>query len=456
MEVQVIKKLRKIVGKDDVYHSQLDLKCYARDRLPWASNKNWMAENIQFPAVVVRPETTDEVAGIVKLANQNNMPIVPRSAGTGFMGAAVAVKKNSILIDMRKMDKILEINEIDRKVVVQPGINLERLEEKLEAYNLIIGHDPGSTCSSTIGGAICNDGTGALCNKFGTMRDMVLGLTVVMPTGEVLKTNDASKSAIGYNLKYLFIGAEGTLGVITEVSLKAKPRGVMRLACWEFKTFLDAYKAIDKIGKVDLIPARISLQDQGRSGSLSRATGRTVNASVAACFLENELLMDHRFEMVVKSMEASGGILLPEDVRQYWWDTRHDYPQSEGVWQVLETCVPWSKIPEAYTRVNAVLDKTGYNKSRSMGCFAYNPTPWSVDLYFDENDEKDMQKVIEIEHEIRRLSYHLGGSMSSCHGIGMFLPDLAKEELGYSLEIMKKIKTALDPENIMNPGKMGL
>ncbi len=456
MKDQTIKKLRKIVGRDDVFTSQLDLKCYSRDRLPWASNKDWVVENIRTPAVVVRPETTNEVVEIIKTANQYNLPIVPRAAGTGFMGAAVAVKENCILLDMRKMDRLLDINESDRKVVVQPGINLERLEEKLEAYNLIVGHDPGSSCSSTIGGAISNDGTGALCNKFGTMRDIVLGLTVVMPTGAVLKTNDASKSAIGYNLKYLFIGAEGTLGVITEVSLKAKPRGIMRLGCWEFNTFLDAYNAVDKIGQADLIPARISLQDKGRSGSLSRATGRTINASVAACFLENARLMDHKFELVVKSMEASGGILLPEDVRRYWWNTRHDYPQSQGVWQVLETCVPWSKVPEAYARVNTILDQAGYTKSRSMGCFAYNPTPWSIDLYFDERDQKDMRKVIEIEHEIRRLSYHLGGSMSSCHGVGMFLPELAKEELGYSLEIMKKIKKVLDPNNIMNPGKMGI
>lgn len=456
MEKKIVKQLYKIVGKEDVLESQLDLKCYSRDRLPWASNKLWAKDNILSPAVVVQPETTEEVSEIIKLANINKLPVVPKAAGTGFMGAAVTVKKDSILLDMRKMDRILDINETDRKVVVQPGINLERLEEKLSSYNLIIGHDPGSTCSSTIGGAISNDGTGALCNKFGTSRDMVLGVTIVMPTGEILKTNDASKSAIGYNLKYLFIGAEGTLGVITEVSLKAKPIGVMRLGCWEFDTFLDAYHAMDKIGRLDLIPARISLQDIGRSGSLSRATGRTINASITACFLENELLMDQKFKLVSDTIKESGGNMLTEDVCEYWWNTRHDYPQSEGVWQVLETCVPWSKIPEAYKRVNEILDNAGYDKSRSMGCFAYNPTPWSVDLYFDENDPQDMQKVIEIEHEIRRMSYRLGGSMSSCHGIGMFLPEVAKEELGYSLEVMQKIKNALDPSNIMNPGKMGL
>lgn len=456
MEERVIKKLRKIVGKDDVFNSQLDLKCYSRDRLPWASNKRWTEENIESPGVIVRPETTDEVVEIVKLANDRKLPIVPRAAGTGFMGAAVAVKKDSILLDMRKMDRILEINETDRKVVVQPGINLNRLDDTLAPYDMIVGHDPGSGPSSTIGGGISQDGTGALCNKVGTFRDMVRGLTVVLPDGKVLKTNDASKSAIGYNLRYLFIGAEGTLGVITEVSLNAKTRGLMRLGCWEFDTFMDAYQAMDKLGKADLIPARISLQDIGRSGSLSRATGKTINASITSCFLENELIMDHKYELVKRLLEDSGGTSLSEEVCQYWWDTRHDYPQSEGVWQVLETCVPWSRIPDAYKQANEILDKAGYTKSRSMGCFAYNPTPWSIDLYFDENDEEDMKKVIEMEHEIRRLSYRLGGSMSSCHGIGMFMPELAKEELGYSLDVMKKIKNAFDPNNIMNPGKLGL
>lgn len=456
MEDQVIKKLSKIVGKDDLFTSQVDLKCYARDRLPWASNKGWAEKNIQTPGVVVRPETTDEVVEIVKLANQQKIPIVPRAAGTGFMGAAVAVKKDSIILDMRKMDRILEINETDRKVVVQPGINVNRLDDKLAQYDMIVGHDPGSGPSSTIGGGISQDGTGALCNKFGTFRDMVRGLTVVLPNGEVLKTNDASKSAIGYNLKYLFIGAEGTLGVITEVSLNARARGIMRLGCWEFKAFMDAYSAMDKLGKADLIPARISLQNIGRSGSLSRATGKTVQASITACFLENGLLIDRKYELVKETLKSAGGISLSEDVCQYWWSARHDYPQSEGVWQVLETCVPWSKIPEAYARANAILNQAGYRRSRSMGCFAYNPTPWSIDLYFDENDEADMRKVIEIEHEIRRLSYRLGGSMSSCHGIGMFIPELAKEELGYSLEVMKWIKKAFDPYNIMNPGKLGL
>ena len=456
MDKKIEKELRKIVGENDLFTDSLSLTCYSRDRLPWASNTNWNAAHVAKPDVVIRPETTEEVAAIVKLANRHKLPLVPRAAGTGFMGAAVAVKEGSLLLDLRKMDRILEINEDDHKVIVQPGINLERLDDHLAAQNLIVGHDPGSTCSSTIGGALSNDGTGALCNKFGTMREIVLGLTVVLPTGEVLKTNDASKSAIGYNLRYLFIGAEGTLGVITEVSLKAKPRGVMRLGCWEFASFLDAYKAVDAIGKADLVPARISLQDTGRSGSLSRSTGRTIQASAAACFLENEQIMERKFELVKASMEASGGISLEEEHCRYWWDNRHNYPQSEGVWQVLETCVPWSRVPDAFRQVNAILDRVGYDKSRSMGCFAYNPTPWSTDLYFDEHDDQDMQRLIDLEHEIRRLSLSLGGSMSSCHGIGCFLPDLAKEELGYSLELMRKIKATFDPNNIMNPGKMGL
>jgi len=456
MEEQVLKKLRKIVGKDDVFDSHLDVTCYSRDRLPWASNKRWAAEKIEKPSVIVRPETTEEVVGIVKLANEQKIPILARGAGTGFMGAAVAVKKGSILLDMRKMDRILEINDNDRKVVVQPGINLNRLDDQLIPYDMIVGHDPGSGPSSTIGGGMSQDGTGAMCNKVGTFRDMVRGVTVVLPNGEVLKTNDASKSAIGYNLRYLFIGAEGTLGIMTEVSLNCKPRGAMRLGCWEFKTFMDAYNAMDKLGKADLIPARISLQDEGRSGSLTRATGRTIKASITTCFLENEQLLDLKYDLVKKTLEGAGGTTLPQEVCDYWWETRHDYPQAEGVWQVLETCVPWSRVPEAYEGALEIFKKHNYTKSESMGCFAYNPTPWSIDLYFDENDEADMNKVLEMEHEIRRMSYRLGGSMSSCHGIGMFMPDLAKEELGYSLEVMKWIKKAFDPNNIMNPGKLGL
>jgi len=456
MEKKLKKELKRIVGDKDLSDDPVTLRCYARDRLPIAASKPFIDEKIKPPELVVRPETTEEVIEIVKLANEYKVPIIPRSAGTGFMGQSIPTKESTIMVDMRKMDKIININREDRMVTVQPGICTETLDMKLARDGLIVGHDPGSASASTIGGAIANDGVGALADKYGVIRDMVRGLKVVLPTGELLDIRPVTKSSIGYNLRYLFIGAEGTLGIITEATLKMNPLGDMRFGFWDFPDFETAYRAVDKVIKLDAVPARFSINDEGRSSDFCDLAGKYINASVVACFVENKDEIERKYDIVNRTLEANGGTILPDKVSQNWWDTRHIYPNIKGVWQVLETAVPWSKMLEMRRKTVELLKKFGYDKGIRMGVFTIEPSTFSIDLYFDEKDEKDIQRYLDLEKDLRGYAFQFGGSMSQCHGIGLFLADWAKEELGFSLDIMSRIKRMFDPNNIMNPGKMGL
>jgi alkyldihydroxyacetonephosphate synthase len=450
------KELKRILGENNVSDDPVTLQCYTRDRLPIATSKMFINKHIKLPAFIIRPKSTEQIIEIVKIANKFQIPLIPRSAGTGFMGQSIPNKKNTIILDMRYMDRIIEINKKDKMVTVQPGICAETLDKDLEKIGFIVGHIPGSYSSSTIGGAVSNDGVGSLVQKYGTIRDMVLGMKVVIPTGELLDLKPVSKSSIGYNLKYLFIGAEGTLGIITEVTLRMKELGERKFGFWEFPDFKTAYKAAEKLYRMEELPARISIQDKNRSKAWCEIAGKNLEASIVACFDDDQQVIEKKMEIVNSTLESHNGTALPDNVAKYWWETHRVYTQIPGVWQTLELAVPWSQILELRKRVKIILNENEYDKGIRMAIWTAYPTSVTIDIYIDENDENDKIKCLKIEKAIRESAYELGGSMSIAHGIGMHLADWAKKELGFSLEIMKRIKQLFDPNNIMNPGKMGL
>ncbi len=455
LDKKVVKAFTKVVGKDDIVTEPTLMLSYARDRLPVATSNEFIRDKIKLPAAVVRPETSEEISEIVKLANKHRIPLIPRSAGTGFMGQSIPVRPDSIVIDMRKMDQILDINPDDMRVTVEAGICTERLDLELSKQGLIVGHDPGSAPASTIGGAVATDGVGALTDKYGVIRDMVRGMEVVTPTGEILQLSNAPKSSIGYNLRYLFIGSEGTLGIVTKVTLMLKTIAQRRVGFWEFDTFESAYKAFGQVRKLDAVPARFSINDKGRSSDYEDIAGKKLNASVVACFLEPAHLLDIKYDLVNRLLEENGGKKLPQAVADYWWNGRHIYSSIGGVWQDAETSVPWSRVLEMRHGAMALFEKSTYKGEPSMGVFTVEPATFGMDMYFDENDPADVDGCLKLEMGLRRLAFQLGGSMSHAHGTGIQMADVAKEELGNKFRLMQQIKKTLDPNNIMNPGKMG-
>lgn len=451
---ELVNELRKIVGVEDVLLDEDDLLCYSRDRLPILANR----EYIKRADAVARPESSQEIAEIIKFANKHLIPVIPRGGGTNFAGGIVP-KKGGIILDMMKMDEILEIDKDSLSVRVQAGVILESLEHELNKYGLTLGHDPGSFPCATIGGAVATDAVGCRANRYGVIRDMVLGMELVLPTGGILRTITAPKSASGLNLNHLFIGSEGTLGVITELTVKVRPLPQARvIIAFEFQDFEKGLKASGKIAALGLIPAAQILNDEVRSEGYSRITGRKLKTTLILCFEGTHEEVTVQKNLASKICTEAGGVTLPDEVGESWWEGRHaGYPAAnrEKTYDVIDISLPFSKVLKAYNVFSDILRKHGL-ENMGMGMFTMHPSTFSVDLYFNEERKDDIMKYLTVAAELKKAAIDIGGTMTHCIGVGTRSDSLMEYEHGVGLKIMKIIKKALDPNNIMNPGKIGL
>lgn len=454
-EASLFETLFRIVGPENVLIEDVDLLCYSRDRLPILASREYA---VCRPNAVIKPQNTQQISEIVRYANAIKMPIIPRGAGTNFAGATVPVS-GGIVVDMKSMSKILDIDEVGMTVRVQPGIVLETLEKELAKHGLTLGHDPGSFPTATIGGAISMDSTGWRAGRYGTLRDMVMGLEVVLPTGEILRTRAVPKSASGYSLKDLFISAEGTLGIITEASLKVRPLPEVRsFQAYFFENFETALNASIAILKAGVSPAAQTLMDEVRSIEYSEVAGETLKATLILCFegfKEEAQAQEEKVRHICKRHE---GKELQKKVAEVWWDSRHkSWTQAvkERNYDDVEISVPLSKVLTVRRRFIEILAKHGV-ANMGMGMFTSSPPTLSADIYFADKDSKDVNRYKRILDDLMRAALDLGGTMTHCIGVGIRSAHLMEYEHGIGLELMRRIKKTLDPNNKMNPRKMAL
>jgi len=447
-----LEEIKNVVGPENFFTDEVDTLPSSRDRWPVLANKKYL----KLADAVVTPTTTKEVVEIVKIANKYRIPIIPSGGRTNFCGGVVPVN-GGVIVDTYKMDKILEISRDDLLVRVQPGVVLQTLERELEKHDLVLGHDIGGYPSATVGGAISTDGLGRRAGKYGAIRDMVLGLEVVLPTGDVLKIRGVRKSSSGLNLKYLFIGAEGTLGIITEAVLKVRPKPErIEVLVFEFEDFEKAFNFSKAIVLEGITPSVHVVNDQMRSGMFQELLEREVKASVVVVFEGKEEEVEVYKKLVSNISNKMGGKALPDDIGKIWWEKRHAvYPLENKVKTydtIVEMSLPYSKIPEAYKKALDILKKHGLD-SMGMGVFAMSHGTLSIDFLFDEKDEEDIQRYLQVSRELRKMAIDMGGTQTYCIGVGIGRKDLVEYEHGIGYKVMKEIKKALDPNNIMNPGK---
>lgn len=450
--------LSRIVGSTNVLSSPEDLYPYSLDA------------SIQYramPAFVVRPHTTQEVAKIVALANREKTPIVPRGGGTNLVGGAVPAA-GGIVLDLTGMNKILEINPPDLRCDVEAGVIHSDLENELGKLGLFWPPDPGSSESCTMGGVLSMNAGGMRALKYGTARDWVLGLKVVLPTGEIIRTGATTlKSNVGYDLTRLIVGSEGTLGVITEASLKIRPLPEIasRLSAF-FDEMERAGAAVSKIFQSGVTPVIVELMD--------RNIIRGVNEWLHRGFPETEAYMlidlDGTKEEVENTVKKVEGILREagakdvklaaskEDMEELYVIRREGAAALPRVTEKMnithDFCVPLSKLPEAFQKVQELAKRWNIPVAILSHAGDGNIHPiFSVDL----KDPDEVKRAKELNAEICRMALRLGGTISGEHGIGLDKADLMGEECSEDvLRIMRSIKRVFDPNNIMNPGKMGV
>jgi alkyldihydroxyacetonephosphate synthase len=413
------------------------------------------------PLCAVRPQSTEEVRRVVQFANQEKIPLVPFGGGSGLMGGAVSIRP-CVVIDLRGMNRILEIDAEARCARVQAGVVLESLDAKLGESGLILGHDPWTLPVATVGGAISTNSVGYRAGIYGSMGEQVLGLEAVLANGEVLRTRAVAKHSAGPNLNLLLVGAEGCFGVITEATIRVFPKPTARLfSGFLFASFERGYGAIQRMFQERLRPAMLDFGDDEEK--------HDPGALLYLVFEGNEEEAGAEEARAGRICSEHGGEALNRQEPEQFWLERHEIARRfmrnrrqrrergrDGIYRDwIHVALPASQVLPFRRAALSVVNRRGVRLQES-GLWV-RPELFSMRLGAEDRALADAQLVLEetIE-ELLRLAQQFGGSMEYTHGVGIKLAPLMAEEHGYGLEVMRQIKRTLDPNAILNPGKLSL
>jgi D-lactate dehydrogenase (cytochrome) len=416
----------------------------------------------QPPDIVVYPESTDEVSEVVRLCRANGTPVVPFGTGTSLEGNAAA-PRGGVCLDMSRMNGVLAINADDLDCRVQPGITRKALNAQLKGTGLFFPIDPGADAS--IGGMSSTRASGTMAVRYGTMRDNVLGLEVVLSSGDVIRTSRrARKSSAGYDLTRLFVGAEGTLGVITEVTLRLHPvPEAFSSATCSFARLDDAVACVIAIMQAGLTVARIELLDalMMRGVNLYARLGAPETATLFLEFHGTEAAVQEqaqRAQAIAADFDGSGfqWATLPEE-RTRLWTARDNTlyaalalrPGSKAV--ITDVCVPISRLAQCLLETHADIEASGL-VAPIVG--HVGDGNFHLLILVDPDAPDELPRARQLHDAMVRRALAMDGTCTGEHGIGSGKMDFLITELGSAVDVMRSVKQALDPAGIMNPGKL--
>ncbi len=455
---EIMQELKEIVG-DRVSSSPGERCCYASDA----------SQIVGIPDFVVRPQSTSQVSRILQLCSNKLIPVTARGAGTGLAGGCSPVKGGAVL-DMSGMNRIMEIDIQNQQVIVEPGVVAEKLNFALKPYGFFFPPDPGSLAMCTIGGMISYNSSGMRSVKYGTVRNYVLDLEVVLADGRVINTGKkVLKSSAGYDLTRLFVGSEGTLGIITRAGLKIAPLPNTRklvLACFDEAEI--AGQAVIEIFSNGITPSACEILDKTtlqvlklcdpmlaipENGDiiLFEVDGTQSSTSEAA----RQILEICR--LTAKSVRIAVG----SEMDSIWAARRlvgaaisRLDPAKTRIYMGEDVGVPIKEIPALIKKVQQITTKLDIP---TMKYGHIGDGNLHVALFIDVMNEGQWQKLRLAADKIHRAAMELGGTVSSEHGIGLARAQYLPEQVGTeAFSVMQSIKNALDPQGILNPGKMGL
>ena len=486
----VVDELRAIFGDDDRVLTNVSSRVN-RTRVPAPFPVHRWAEHM--PDLAVLPRTAQEVSETVKLANRLGIPIVPRAGGTGLSDGAVPLR-GGILVDVKLMNQIHEIDLVDRTVTVGPGINMLKLNEELRPHGVFYPDDPASYPCSLVGGRIGTGGWSLLGSRFGHTRDLVISMEVVLPTGEIVEISEGGgrklrKSSTGLTLKHLFTGHQGTLGICTEATLELVPRPETEFAAFfAFDDYMKAWRTTGDLTKCGLATlAGVVLFDEWKLRYLRRddeayiPQPEDVRSVIAVAMYGRRAEVEPASKIIMELGRHNDGRYLGDEISQGDWASRHDRYATplhgrtmEGQvvpmsWHCEDAALNYSVLPQVREEWHAIVDRyiREYGVFDDWGMFAYTNgafKPWAdylveidVGIWEQKIDERTWEAWVNCKREISEVSLKYGGSMTACHGATREGDaELVPTEMGSSWEVVKRIKRALDPNNVMNPGKQSM
>ena len=455
---KIVENLEKYVSKDNILSTLEECYVYAQD------GTNTRTSN-KIPDTVVFPSSIEEVQNILKFANKYNIPVTGRGAGTNLIGACLP-DFGGIVMNFSKMNKILDINKTNMTAIVQPGVVLGELQKKVEALGLFFPPDPSNLRVSTVGGAIAQSAGGPKTFKYGTTKDYVLGLKIVLADGSLMITGGQTiKNATGYPLTQLFIGSEGTLGIIVEATLKLIPKPeTSRVMMAYFDNIEDATASVNNIIDSKIFPSTIDFMDNNSINTVEKFYPANLQTDKAAALIieidgskESVQTEGEKLKQVLIKSNATDVTLsnTDEEYEKIWTARRSSFAAAAKLRPDVVTddvIVPRAKLSELIRGINLICNK--YNlQTCIVGHVGDGNVHPQIALNLENPDEYKNYMIA--KNEIYKLTIDLGGTLSAEHGIGAEKKkymNMAVEKT--ALEYMKKVKMLFDPKNILNPNKV--
>lgn len=455
LSAEIFNELAAIVGSDNLAVDKQDLICYGYD-----------ATQMEFlPDAVVHPANAEETAAVLRLANRLHFPVFPRGAGSGFTGGALP-KAGGVVLVTTRMNRILRIDTENLIAEVEPGVVTEDFQKAVEKLGLFYPPDPASLRFSTLGGNVAENAGGPRCVKYGVTKDFVMGLEVVLPTGEIIRTGtETYKAVVGYDLTRLLCGSEGTLGVITKIIFKLLPLPEAKKTMLTIFDSIDgAAKAVSTIIGAKIIPTTLEFMDYATLQCVEKRFSLGVPPEGRAVLL---IEVDGERELIEKQAARIHDLIKPLGLVQF--RAAQDNAESEALWKVRrlvspslrdvnphkyneDIVVPRSKVPDVIRQIEKIQQKYeipivnfGHAGDGNI----------HVNVMINKEIPGQEERAEGALKEIFQAALDLNGTMSGEHGVGLAKqPYIEMELTPVQIRTMQSIKLALDPNNILNPGKI--
>lgn len=456
------------VGADAVTTAPEELDAYTADTYWPALAAAAAGTPLARPEIVVRPRTEEDVAAVVATANAERTPLVAWGGGSGTQGGALPTH-GGIVIDLRSLDGILEVDETSMTVTTQAGVNGKRLEAELNARGLMLPHYPASVEWATVGGYIAARGSGVLSTRYGKIEDLVLSLSVATPATGLISTVSVPRHAVGPELTQLFVGSEGTLGVITRATLQLAPLPAeRRFAAVAFPSISAGVEAIRRALQVGHRPSVVRMYDEDATRlAFAPVVGEDLSGVYTVLAFEGDSEAVEVEERRTLQLAAdAGGELLDPALGQRWWDRRYDFyhpphqPELPAIWGTLDVVATYARIEAVYEALHTAVREPYADIGLELRMHFSHWYPWGTMVYGRFVVPDGGPDALELHDRIwedgMTAALDAGGVMNDHHGVGIKLGPYMRRQHGGALDAMRQIKAALDPNNIMNPGKMGL
>lgn len=458
----IIQEMKEIVASDQIIVNDSG---HSIDRWPLTALQEVLGSQFEKPICAVKPKNTKEVSKVLSYLNENKIPVVPYGGGSGVVGGAKP-NSESVVVDVGSMDQILHLDEENLTVTAQTAVFHGRLEEWLNEHGYISGHYPQSIDLAHIGGLVATRSAGQLSTKYGNIEDILVGLEAVLPNGEVIRLKEVTRSSTGPDLRQVWLGSEGALGIITEVTIRVMPKPAGRwMQAYGIRDMRQGLDMIQKFMREGWKPAAVRLHDDIEA---AEKYADFIHEGESILLLLSEGPKEYtelEGKMLDKIITEKGGRALGTGPMEEWLEKRNDVSNIEGPIQqgilmdTSEISANWTNIANVYENVIKRL-KDEIPELVRVSAHSSHSYLGGTNLYFIfgakvSKDTQELERVYRsIWSRIMETTLENGGSIAHHHGVGELRAPWMPKELGSAYPMLKAIKDCLDPNGIMNPGKL--